>query len=63
MKFLKPRVIIAGVVLIICIIMTGLGYNSFIQSIGFLAAGYLFGSQPERPPDRNLMATNEKVME
>ncbi|MBA7540966.1 hypothetical protein ES705_33269 [subsurface metagenome] len=57
----KPRIIIAGVVLLICIVMTAMGYNSFIQSIGFISAGFLFGSQTERPPDQNLLATKKKV--
>ncbi|GAH49292.1 unnamed protein product [marine sediment metagenome] len=58
---IKPRVIIAGVIVIVCIVMTALGYNSFIQSIGFIAAGFLFGSQTERPQDPNLMAAKKKV--
>ena len=47
--------------MLICIVMTAMGYNSFIQSIGFISAGFLFGSQTERPPDQNLLATKKKV--
>ncbi|MBA7662949.1 hypothetical protein ES703_70982 [subsurface metagenome] len=40
----KARVYIAAGILAMVIIATCLGYNSFIQSVGFLSAGYLFGT-------------------
>lgn len=43
----KPRVIIASVVLIAAIVMRAFGINSFIENIGFIAAGFLFGSVPQ----------------
>jgi len=42
---IKPRVWIAAVIVLIAIIMTAVGVNTFTQSIGYLAAGYLFGKQ------------------
>ena len=57
----KIKTYIAGAVLLVCIIAACLGYNSFIQSIGFLSAGFLFGSQTERPSDPNLVASKQKV--
>lgn len=43
----KPRLIIAGVILLAAIIMRVFGINSFIEAIGYMAAGFLFGSIPE----------------
>jgi hypothetical protein len=42
----KPRLIIAGAVLIVAIILTALGFNHFIEAIGYMAAGFLFGTTP-----------------
>jgi len=42
----KPRIIIAGGVLIACIVLTALGFNHFVQAIGYMSAGYLFGTVP-----------------
>lgn len=39
----KPRVIIASVIVLASMVLTSLGFNTFIQSLGWLAAGYLFG--------------------
>lgn len=43
----KPRLIIAGVVLVAAITMRAFGVNTFIETIGFMAAGFLFGAIPE----------------
>jgi len=43
----KPRLIVASVVLITAIILRALGLNSFIESIGYMAAGFLFGTMPQ----------------
>lgn len=40
----KPRVIIAGVIVVVAMILVTFGFNTFIQSIALLAAGYLFGT-------------------
>lgn len=40
----KPRVIIAGVIVVAAMVLTSFGINTFIQSIGLLAAGFLFGT-------------------
>ena len=40
----KPRVIIAGVIVITSLVLTSFGVDTFVQSIGLLAAGYLFGT-------------------
>lgn len=45
----KPRLIIAGIVLLAAIIMRAFNVNSFIENIGFMAAGFLFGSVPTSP--------------
>jgi len=42
----KPRLVIAGSILLACIILTALGFDSFIQGVGYMAAGYLFGTMP-----------------
>jgi len=43
----KPRLIVASVVLVAAIVLRALGVNSFIEAIGYMAAGFLFGSVPE----------------
>jgi len=40
----RPRITIAGVIVVASMVMTCMGLNTFIQSIGWLAAGYLFGA-------------------
>lgn len=40
----KPRVIIAGVIVVTSLILTTFGINTFVQTIALLAAGYLFGT-------------------
>lgn len=42
----KPRLIIASVILVAAIIMRAFGVNSFIEAVGYMAAGFLFGSVP-----------------
>lgn len=39
-----PRVIVASIIVIAAITLTSFGINTFVQSIGWLAAGYLFGT-------------------
>ena len=43
----KPRLVVAGVVLLASIIMRAFGINSFIEAIGYMAAGFLFGTIPQ----------------
>lgn len=45
----KPRLIVASVVLVVAIIMRAFGINSFIEAIGYMAAGFLFGAVPTQP--------------
>ena len=45
----KPRVIIAGVIVIAAMALTSFGVNQFITGIGWLAAGYLFGTAHTAP--------------
>lgn len=45
----KPRVIIAGVIVVAAMVLTTLGYNTFAQQVGLLAAGYLFGTAQTTP--------------
>lgn len=40
----KPRVIIAGVIVVVSLVLTTFGINTFVQTISLLAAGYLFGT-------------------
>lgn len=40
----KPRVVIAGIIVIAAMALSAFGINSFSQNIGLLAAGYLFGT-------------------
>ena len=43
----RPRLIVAGVILLAAIIMRAFGINSFIEAIGYMAAGFLFGTIPQ----------------
>ncbi len=43
----KPRLIVASVILLAAIIMRAFGINTFIEAIGYMAAGFLFGTIPE----------------
>lgn len=43
----KPRLIIASIILLVAITMRVLGFNSFIEAIGYMAAGFLFGTIPQ----------------
>jgi len=40
----KPRIVIAGIIVAAAMTLTYFGVNHFIQSIGWLAAGFLFGT-------------------
>ena len=40
----KPRVIIAGSIILAAMALNAFGINTFTQSVGLLAAGYLFGT-------------------
>lgn len=40
----KPRVIAAGAIVIVAMVLVSLGIDTYIQYIGLLAAGYLFGT-------------------
>ena len=42
----KPRLVVASVVLLAAITLRACGVNTFIESIGWMAAGFLFGSVP-----------------
>ena len=42
-----PRLIVASVILLAAIVMRAFGINSFIEAVGYMAAGFLFGSVPE----------------
>ncbi len=43
----KPRLVVAGVILLAAIIMRAFGINSFIEAVGYMAAGFLFGTIPQ----------------
>lgn len=43
----KPRLVVASVILLAAIILRAFGVNSFIEAIGYMAAGFLFGTIPE----------------
>jgi len=43
----KPKIIIAGIIIIAAMTLSAFGINTFTQSIGLLAAGYLFGTAQE----------------
>ena len=40
----KPKIIIAGVVIVTAMVLNAFGINTFTQSVGLLAAGYIFGT-------------------
>lgn len=42
----KPKLIIASVLLITAITMRVFGVNTFIEALGYMAAGYIFGTLP-----------------
>lgn len=42
----KPRLIGASVILLAAITMRAFGINTFIEAIGYMAAGFLFGTIP-----------------
>ena len=42
----KPRLIVASVVLLAAITLRAFGLNSFIEAVGYMAAGFLFGTIP-----------------
>ena len=42
----KPRLVVASVILVAAIILRAFGINSFIEAIGYMAAGFLFGTIP-----------------
>ena len=43
----KPRLVVASVILLAAIIMRAFGLNTFIEAIGYMAAGFLFGTIPQ----------------
>ena len=43
----KPRLVVASVILLAAIIMRAFGFNSFIEAVGYMAAGFLFGTIPQ----------------
>jgi len=43
----KPRLIVASVILLAAIIMRAFSINTFIEAIGYMAAGFLFGTIPQ----------------
>lgn len=43
----KPRMIIACGILIMAITMRAFGFNTFIEAVGYMAAGFLFGTIPQ----------------
>jgi len=43
----KPRLIVASIILLAAIIMRAFGINTFIEAIGYMAAGFLFGTIPQ----------------
>ena len=44
---MKPRLVVAGVILLAAIILRAFGVNTFIEAIGYMAAGFLFGTIPQ----------------
>ena len=40
----KPRVIIAGIIVVVSMVLVPFGIDTYVQYIGLLAAGYLFGT-------------------
>lgn len=43
----KPRLIAATAILLVAIVMRAFGINTFIEAIGYMAAGFLFGTIPQ----------------
>ena len=43
----KPRLIMASAILLAAIILRAFGVNTFIEAIGYMAAGFLFGTIPQ----------------
>jgi len=43
----KPRLITSCVILLAAIVMRAFGVNTFIEAIGYMAAGFLFGTIPQ----------------
>ena len=43
----KPRLVVASVILLAAIVMRAFGLNTFIETIGYMAAGFLFGTIPQ----------------
>jgi len=43
----KPRLVVAGIILLAAIIMRVFGINTFIEAVGYMAAGFLFGTIPQ----------------
>ena len=48
----KLKLCMAGGIILMAFVMKALGFNSFIESIGFLAAGYLFGTAGQVEPPK-----------
>lgn len=44
----RPRLIIAAVVLLAAIALRAFHINTFIEAIGYMAAGFLFGTLPQQ---------------
>jgi len=38
------KLILAGLIMVVCLVLVSQGMNSWIQSVGLLTAGYLFGN-------------------
>jgi len=49
---MKPRLLMACVILVIAVIMRAFGFNGFIEAIGYMAAGFLFGTIPQTPEEK-----------
>ena len=43
----RPRLIVASVILLAAIVMRAFGLNTFIEAVGYMAAGFLFGTIPQ----------------
>lgn len=40
----RIRIIIAGLIMIICLILVSQGMNHWVQAMGLVSAGFLFGN-------------------
>ena len=40
----RIRLLFAGLVMVVCLVLVGQGLDSWIQSVGLIAAGFLFGN-------------------